>query len=79
MKHGKPQKKLGVHDVDLSDLSRRVGRMEMMFGDYGGSHVYRTRNKETLKNTPLSLCYHMNRGRQKSTHVVRKVTASLFC
>jgi len=46
MKHGKPQKKLGVHDVRLSVFSRREGRMGMKFGDCGGSHVFLTTKKE---------------------------------
>ena len=28
MKYGKPEKNLGVHDIQLSDMSRREGKTE---------------------------------------------------
>ena len=54
-------------------------------GEWKGNEVRRLRKfsrfsykkKGTLKNMPLSLCSHMNRGGQKSIHVVRKVIVTV--
>ena len=46
MKHEKPQKDPRLYDVRLSDISRRQKGLIMKFRNYGGSKVFRTREKE---------------------------------
>jgi len=44
MKHEKPQKNPGVHNIRLSDLSQKEGRMEMKFRDNRGSQFFYIRD-----------------------------------
>jgi hypothetical protein len=80
MKYEKSQNQLGVHDVRLSGLSQREGRMERkLSSETAEALTFFVQQKRILKIRPLTLCYLMKGGRQKSVYTVRKVTGSLFC
>jgi len=67
MKHGKPQKNLGLYNVRLSVMSRIEGRMDRTeIRRHRRLSIFHIRDNGHWRIRPLSLYSPMNRTRQKS-------------